>query len=172
MVNFYKKNFRIGIDLDEVCVDFLSGYSKLTGKDFMNVSNFYFSYDTQKILDDAPPEFWLDLKPKFDPKLLPFTPACYISRRHFDPEITRTWIERNQFPCMPVIHVESSKIDACREMKLDYYIDDHIKNFQELNAAGIPTFLMDCVHNRQYNVDPYRITDIYELPRRIMDIYH
>ena len=80
------------------------------------------------------------------------------------------WLEKNHFPCVPVIHVDGSKIEACKSMNVDIYVDDFIRNFQELNDAGITTFLMDCVHNRQYNVEDYRLDKLENLPEKIMKL--
>jgi hypothetical protein len=169
MLHFYKKNHRIGLDVDEVLADFLGGFSEHFKIDYTNVKHFYFSYLTQGRLDTLPEDFWLNLKPKVDGSNLPFLPTCYISRREFDISVTEKWIEKVGLPCMPVIHVNGSKVDACRRMNLDTYIDDSISNFMDLNAAGIPTLLLDCSHNQQYKVDPYRINSICDVPSKIIE---
>jgi len=52
-------------------------------------------------------------------------------------------------------------------MKLDFFIDDSIKNFQELNANSIKTFLMSAKHNLQYNVGNYRLNHLKEVVDKI-----
>lgn len=172
MLHFHKKNYRIGLDIDDVCCKFLDGYSKYTQGKYSDFKHFYFSYKTNHILPDIAEDFWMNLEPVFDPTKLNFLPTCYISTRSFDKTVTQRWLEKNNFPCMPVIHVghNNSKVNACRDMKIDVFIDDFLKNFEELNAAGIETFLFDCCHNRQYDVGTYRIFDLNEVPKKLTDL--
>lgn len=170
MTQFYLKNYRIGLDVDEVCANFLKGFTKLTGKDYTNVRNFNFSYGLMDTLKHVDSEFWLDLEPKFDPYKLPFLPTVYISTRTFHKVITETWLEKNGFPCAPVIHVGSNKIEEAKKWNLDLYVDDYIKNFQDLNAAGIKTLLMDATHNRQFKVGQYRLESVYDIPNKILEL--
>jgi len=171
MLHFHKKNYKIGLDIDDVCAKFLEGYTKFTDGKYADFKHFYFSYQTNHILPTVPDEFWLNLEPKFDPLTLPFLPTCYVSTRSFDKSLTEQWLEKNNFPCMPVIHTNhGSKIDACRKMNVNVFVDDFLKNFEELNAAGIETFLMDCTHNQQYNVGTHRIYTLNEVPAKIIEL--
>ena len=170
MLHFYKKNYRIGLDIDEVCANFLRGYSALTGEDRNKVKHFQFAYDIYTNLEQATDDFWLSLPPKLDPTTLPFLPTVYISTRTFDKKVTEQWLEENGFPCAPVVHVGSNKVEEALKWNLDVYVDDYIKNFQELNYAGIKTLLMDCSHNQQYNVSPYRITSLHEVPAKVTEL--
>lgn len=171
MLHFYKKNFRIGLDVDEVLADFLGGFSDFTNGEYKDFKHFYFSYKTNGILDTIPESFWLNLPSKVDGLTLPFIPTCYISSRTFDERITEEWLEKNNFPCMPVIHTHNmSKLDACKKMGVNIFADDFINNFMELHEGGIKTFLIDCEHNKQYNVDPYRLDSLYNLPMKISEL--
>lgn len=170
MRDFYRKNIRIGLDIDEVCGNFLAHYSSQVKKDWTTAKHFYFSYDSKNLMKDLDEEFWLTMPPKVDGSNLTFLPRCYISKRLGLPvEWTEQWLEKNGFPCMPVIHVEGSKVQACKDMNLDFYIDDSMCNYQELNANGINTFLMDCTHNRQYNVGSDRVMNLNDLPKHIIN---
>lgn len=167
MNNFFSKNVRIALDLDEVLIDFIGGY-----KEYHNISgpvkNFHFSYGTNDIVKILPDSFWANLKPKISPSDINFQPIAYISKRHFDEEITQRWIESNGFPCVPVYHVkEGSKTTIAQKLNIDYFVDDHILNFQELTSVGINTFLMDCEHNRQFDVGEKRLYNINELINKI-----
>lgn len=170
MLHFHKKNHIIGLDIDEVCADFLKGYANKFDKDLEAAKHFYFSYQTLPRLLALDKDFWLNLPTKIDGAQLPFLPKCYISKRTFDVSITEAWLEKNHFPCVPVIHVDGSKVQACKDMNVDIYVDDFIYNFQDLNSNGISTLLMDCTHNRQYNVENYRLHDLNKLPNKIIEL--
>ena len=171
MIHFHKKNYVIGLDIDDVLADFRGGYSDLINKDYRESEHFYFSYGTNDRLLRLDDDFWLNLKPKVDGKTLPFMPRCYVSTRAgLNESVSQEWLERNGFPCVPVIHVNGSKSDACRSMGVDVFVDDFIKNFEELNASGVHTLLLDCAHNRQYNVDPFRLMDLNLLPQKLIDL--
>lgn len=169
MEKFFLHNKRIALDIDEVLADFLGGYAKWTNDESKrNAKNFYFSYGAGKVIKSLPDEFWLTLPAKIKPEDLNFLPAGYISKRDFDVSVTEQWLERNNFPCMPVLHVtEKSKYNACLELGVEYYLDDFIFNFQDLNSKGITTFLLDCSHNKQYDVGSRRINHIRELIHKI-----
>jgi hypothetical protein len=169
MEQFFLKNIKIGLDVDEVVADFLNSFSEWTKIDCTNIKHFDFSYSIWPIIKALPPEFWLNVKPKIHPEDLNFLPTCYISKRSFAKEITEQWIEKNGLPCVPVYHVEhnDTKVKACKDSGIDVYVDDSIINFQELNAAGIKTFLMDTRQNRQFDVGDYRLHHIRELIHKI-----
>lgn len=172
MLDFFKKNYKIGLDLDEVCVDFLTGYAKEFNMPLEDIKHFYFSYNTwnnlEELHDDH--EWWINLEAKVKGDTLPFLPVGYVSNRSFPTSVSERWLEKNKFPCMPVIHVTNSKLAACQELGINVYIDDHIKNFQELMAGGITCFLMDCQHNQNYDVGEYRIKSLHEVPQKLISM--
>lgn len=171
MIQFHRRNLNVGLDLDEVCADFLGSYKEYANLGNMEIDHFFFSYHTNNILPNIPEKFWSDIKPKIDGRKLSFLPSCYISTRSIDVRISEEWLERNGFPCMPVFHVSGkSKVDVCKDMKLDVFVDDYIRNFEEISSAGITVLLMDTCHNRQYNVDPYRIFDLNDVPEKILEL--
>jgi len=157
VLNFYTANHRIALDIDEVLADFINGYIERYGQ--RDITNWYFSYSTVSNLNvlKEDKDFWLNLKPRIKPEDLPFLPVGYVSKRNFPSSWTEEWIERNGFPCVPVIHVEDDKVHACKKLNTEYFIDDSLPNFQRLNAAGIKTFLQTGPHNKQYDVGVYRL---------------
>lgn len=166
-LKFYVSNYKIGLDVDECLADFLGKYKETFGH--CDVNSWYFSYSTMEKLEELKDneDWWLSLKPLIKPSDLPFMPHCYISKRNFSESVTQKWLEKHGFPCVPVYHVADSKVEVCKEKGIDYFCDDSILNFQRLNAAGIKTFLVDSIHNRQYDVGDYRIKNYQELIDKI-----
>lgn len=165
-LKFYLNQYQIGLDIDEVLADFIGGYKNLYKNSIhKHIINWYFSYEAVKNLTELKDnkEFWLGLEPKINNLELPFIPKCYISKRNFPVAWTEEWLEKNHFPCVPVIHVEDNKVDSFKEQGLDYFIDDSIMNFTRLNAAGCKTFLMDGPHNQQFDVGNYRISKLKDI---------
>lgn len=169
MNDFFARSLKIGLDVDEVLADFLTSYAEQTNSpEFVNAKSFNFSYSINKTLAELPEEFWLNIKPKIKASELNFLPTCYITKRNFDKSVTEKWLEKNEFPCMPVYHVtEASKFTACKTAGIDFYLDDHIANFQDLNSKGIKTFLMNASHNATYDVGDMRIYHIRDLIYKI-----
>ena len=87
------------------------------------------------------------------------------SGEDFDPEITKQWLDSNGFPIADLYCVghNESKVDVALKSGIDIFVDDKFENFQELNNAGICTFLMDASHNQRYNVGYKRIKSLKEL---------
>ena len=171
MLHFHKRNIRIGLDIDEVCAAFLQGYSDKFGASYLQAKHFYFSYQTMDNIDTLGEDFWMGLPPLVDGTKLPFIPTCYVSHRLFDSKITERWLEKNNFPCSPVYHVaKRDKIGVCKDNKIDVFVDDFLLNFQELNAASVPTLLMDQCHNRQFDVGHWRLNSLLDLPKKIIEL--
>jgi len=164
---FYTSNYKVGLDIDECLADFIGAYQNTFG--YQPVNSWYFSYKTMENLNGLKTnkEWWTNLRPLISPHEIPFMPHCYISKRNFPVEWTEEWLEKNGFPCVPVHHVESDKVEACKNLGVDYFIDDSILNFQRLNGAGVKTFLYDSVHNRQYDVGHYRLNNFRDLINKI-----
>ena len=167
-LKFYVGNHNIGLDLDEVLCNFVGRFKEYYPH-IKHTDNWYFTYGMNYYMDklNEDKEFWAGITPLISPEEIPFIPKCYVSKRTFPVDWTEEWIEKNKFPCVPVIHVNDSKVEACKSMKLDFFIDDSIKNFQELNANSIKTFLMSAKHNLQYNVGNYRLNHLKEVVDKI-----
>lgn len=159
----YLKGIKIGLDIDEVIADWVSAYTEKFGM----VTPEFWNFDPHikdkfKQLDK---DFWLSIKPKINPKDLPFEPHCYITSRPIPNEWTEQWIAENGFPTMPVytVGVGESKVDVAKKSGIDIFVDDRFDNFVELNRAGICTYLMDAPHNQRYNIGYKRIKDLKDL---------
>lgn len=155
---------RIGLDIDETICGFINGWCE---KHNCSVPSFWsFDYEMKEKMDEMSKDedFWLNLKPIIDPKDLPFEPDCYISTRTIPVELTKAWISKNGFPCAPVIHVKpnESKVQAAKDMNLDWFFDDSYKQYIDLNKNGICCFLITAEHNKRYNVGFKRVDSLKE----------
>jgi len=157
---------KIGLDIDEVIADWLGSWTERHG---IVEPVLFWNFDAkikekfEQMKDDK--DFWLNIKPRFHPKELPFEPTCYITSRSIPQEWTEEWIRINNFPQVPVYSIgfNQSKVDVAKKAGIDWFVDDRYENFVELNNAGICTFLMDCEHNRRYDVGFKRIYNLKEL---------
>ena len=160
---------RIGLDIDEVLCDFTAGWASIFGVDarptswnyHREMSKHFKEMKESKTLED----FYLNLKPKIDPKDIPFEPTCYVTSRSISSEITEKWLDMHNFPGTPVltVGVGESKIEALKSAKIDIFVDDRYENFIDLNKAGICCFLYDAPHNQRYDVGYKRIKSLKEL---------
>ena len=158
----YLKPLKIGLDIDEVLCDFIGGVREEYGFKEPNFWNWTYSMKDilkpSKELDD----FYLSLKPLVKPSDLLFEPTCYITNRPVSVEITKQWIEKNGFPCVP-IYSTTDKVKAAKEANIDVYIDDNYSNFVELNNAGVFTLLLTRSHNKKYDVGMRRIDNLNDV---------
>lgn len=155
---------KIGLDIDDVIADFCGAYCEKFGTPTPKFWNF--SYSTAESFKNMDlEEFYMNIKPKISPDDLKFEPTCYITSRPVSSEVTKAWIEKNGFPCVPIytVDVNHSKVDVARESGIDIFIDDKFDNFAELNKAGICTFLMDMPHNRRFDVAYKRIYSVNDV---------
>jgi hypothetical protein len=158
-----------GLDIDEVLCDWLGGFKEAYGYEPGDTHSWNFTYNIGKnyleMGEEERKAFYLGLKPKVDPKELPFEPHCYITARTVDTKITEQWLEQNGFPTCKVITVPkgSSKVEAAKEAGINRFVDDRYEYFAELNRAGIVCYLMDTPHNRRYEVGHRRIYSLKDL---------
>jgi uncharacterized HAD superfamily protein len=152
------KNLRIGIDIDDVLADFIGAYCNRNNLE--RASSWMFDRMFQQRYNDLinNEDFWLTLPNVLKPEDLSFEPAAYITARYSELEnVTQRWLfEVNKFPTADVIFT-SNKIDACKRLNIDIFIDDRYENFLALNNAGIFCYLFDAPHNQRYDVGHRRI---------------
>lgn len=158
---------RIGLDIDGVLADFATAFTKRVGLKDQGSAAWYMTYKGhdpavwKKLNKDK--KFWMGLKPLIHPDSLNFEPVAYVTSRSIPVEWTQEWLETNGFPCNEVVTVPANggehepKIEAMEKLKIDIFVDDHYKNFIELNQAGIKCFLQDSYHNRRWKVGGLRI---------------
>lgn len=155
----YLQTKRVGIDIDDVLADFIGGYCKLYDiprSKFWEL-DYRFAERYQQILEND--EFYLNLQTILSPEDMNFEPVVYITARI--PETQRATIEwlfeKHRYPYAPIIFT-TDKVQACRDHKVDVFIDDKFSNFVHLNKNGILCYLFDAEHNRKINVGHKRIT--------------
>jgi hypothetical protein len=163
----YLKTPKIGLDLDEVLVSWIDGYKeKYNYPENHEFDSWYLHFNIiGRCTNELDEDFYLNLKPKINPKDMPFEPHCYITSRNIKTEVTEEWLYKNGFPCKPVrtVGLSESKAEVAKEMGVEIFVDDVYKNFLELNKAGICTFLFDAPHNRRFDVGYKRIKSLKDL---------
>lgn len=167
----YLRNKKIGLDIDGVLANLHKTLCDWCGEEYYEPN----SWDCPKFLEmfnmvKNNEEFFLDIEPLLKPEEIGFEPAVYITSRSIPVEITQEWLRKNGFPDVPVYSIGfgESKVDAAKKAGIDYFIDDHYKNFVELNSAGICTFLMTTKYNEKYNVGYKRIKDFVDFKERFL----
>ena len=160
-----RQDKRIGLDIDDVLCDFAGSYCREYGMDTPKSWQFdqKFKERYAELCDNC--KWFLNLPRLCNPDELPFEPVVYITARGCDKAITEQWIHDNGFPTATVVQVTpgASKVDACREYKLEIFVDDSWNNFTELTNAGIFTYLFTREHNKRYNVGHRRLNRLQDI---------
>lgn len=160
-------NKRVGLDVDGILFDYSTAFCEWAGIEKQN-NHWLFSYTWEKrhreLYDNK--DFWVNLKPLQDGKNLPFDPVCYCTNRHIPTEWTEEALEKNGFPCAPVLTVQGSKVDVLKNIEIDLFVDDYYGNFTELNNAGVFCYLYDRPYNQKYPVGHRRIYSLDEIVKR------
>ena len=157
---------RIGLDIDDVLADFLGGFCEYYNlEEIPSHWHFYKNGVKYEDLESLPKEFWLNLKPKVDPKSIKFSPVAYITHRICPIEWTIEWLEKNQFPYAPVYYVNpnNTKVDIAKEIDLDVFVDDKYQTYVDMNKNGICCWLFDTPQNKKHNVGFKRIKNLDNL---------
>lgn len=155
---FVNTKQRVGIDIDDVLADFLGAYCARYNLKKPSAWMFDQFWDERYEEIIADPDFYRDLPTIMAPNDLPFEPTVYITSR--DERVknkTLQWLfDYNKYPVAPVVFTKD-KLPACKEHKVDIFIDDKYDTFHHLNHNGVFCYLFDASHNQRYNVGHRRI---------------
>lgn len=144
---------RIGLDIDDVLVDFMGAYLKRFGKP---KADHFITKNVYKMRKDK--QFWENL-----PKLndINFIPELYCTKRVCSKVFTKNSLMKCGFPKRNIFQMyyqHGNKADMIKG-KVDLFIDDSVSNMTKMINSGIPCFLMDAPHNRYFNT----VNRIYNL---------
>jgi uncharacterized HAD superfamily protein len=116
--------------------------------------------------------FWITMPYIFNPEEFNYTISGYCTARNCHIHTIREWLVKGGFPDVPIISVglHGSKIKALKGVDCDIFCDDSIRNYEELNNAGIKTFLMSRPHNLSYDVGNDRVDNIKHLEYKIIEL--
>ena len=167
----FLKQPKIGLDIDGVLADFSSSWSELYPDVQATPNSWFFDRKISKRFDimrenGELDNFYLNLDSLINPKELPFEPCCYITSRPVSSTISEQWLDKNHFPCKPVISIDirKSKVEVAKEQGIEFFIDDSYENFVELNNNGIFTYLFTTPWNKRYDVGHMRLNSLKDLP--------
>lgn len=157
---------KIGLDIDGVIADFCTHFATYLGREpyTQNHWNDPFIRENFGVIADNK-DFWLTMPVLTKSEDVPFEPACYITARSIDQDVTLKWLADNGFPTAPLYCIghEQSKIEVAKNAGIDMFVDDKFENFVELNQNGVCTYLFDAPYNRKYNVGYKRVKSLKEL---------
>jgi hypothetical protein len=162
-------NTKIGLDIDDVLASWLPSFCELNNMKVPDSWQFHrdlpgaFKMMREKGIDTD--EGMENLPVLTNPEEIPFEPFAYITARsHCPKEAAERWLDKNGFPAAPVYQTNGkSKVDICKELGIEIFVDDNYHNFVELNKAGIFCYLFDRPHNQRYNVGHRRIKSLSEI---------
>jgi len=152
----------IGLDLDDTVFGFLESYQKRFGVELAD----YWSadYNMGKNLEELQKDkdFWVNMPVKNIP---PVEVDYYVTARSIPIEWTMEAIQKNNLPKAKVITLpwNTSKIKTLKELGVTIFCDDKYETFKECLNNGIFCYLLDCKHNRHYNVGHHRIMNLEPL---------
>lgn len=145
---------KVGLDIDEVLADWVGAWCRKYGLELPTA--WYFDPLIGQRFDDLIQsgeinDFYLSLQPKTRPQDVPFIPHCYVTSRPVDTPVTEQWLAKHGYPSAPVYTVPmgSSKVEAIHASGCNVFVDDHVKNYNQINDSGISCFLFDAPHNRE-----------------------
>lgn len=155
---------RIGLDIDNCIANFDAGYLSRFKK--WPKHDWAISRNVEHILIKER-EFWLGLPVLRKPD---FTPKLYCSSRVNNKRWTKQYLKDNEFPNAPLYQIPGYKLSKAPILKgrVDVFVDDSVKNFEDLNNQGIPCLLIDSPQNRNYKTE-YRI---YSLDKKEIELMY
>ena len=141
--NIYR---RIGVDLDGVMFSTLG----IEHEDYTHYGDYRFLEKYGEWLKN--PHDIVKTPLTSEAHTMNFEPVVYITSRPEDiRDATLDSLVYHGLPAAPVVFTED-KVVACKQYRVELFVDDHYNNFCKLNQAGIKCLLMDRSYNRKYDV--------------------
>lgn len=168
----YFPNIKIGYDIDGVLADFNAYFHSYLDIDRENKEVYHWNdpfilANFSRIESDE--KFWLNIPPLNKPENIYFEPVAYITSRTINPETSKKWLDKHHFPSAKVYSTkEYSKLELCKQLGIDFFIDDSYENFCDLNNGGVKCFLYSQSYNLKYNVGDLRVGGLSELKNKIL----
>jgi uncharacterized HAD superfamily protein len=150
------KNFKIGLDIDGVVASFDTHFFDYLGLDNKQPAHSWddprFIENFDKVKHDL--DFWLSMPALIKADHLDFYPDVFITARPIENKYSAQWLKWQGFKNQLVITVPStkenhkSKVPSVLSSKLDYFVDDHVVNVNEINTqTSCICFLKSRAHN-------------------------
>lgn len=143
---------RIGCDLDDTVNVWMDIYLDRFGEP---KNDYEITRNVQRVLSKDR-LFWLSLPIKHRPD---FEVTLFCTKRVNPKRWTKKWLKDNDISASaPVYQMYTQGGNKARMIKgrVDVFIDDSVKNFEDLNNSGVPCLLMDSPYNQHYDT-PLRI---------------
>ena len=171
------RHFKIGIDLDDVLVDFMSEFTKICNRLFgkpelgtlpvdWDWSNFYLTKAEKATAWEELSNienFWANLPVEegADPDIVErlsddhelfFITARVPSRGWSTEHQSKHWVHCKMDVIFPTVIVSSNKGPIAAALKFDYFIDDRPKNCIDIHEAlpDCKVYLKDSSHNQSF----------------------
>ena len=88
--------------------------------------------------------------------------ARFLSDKFDVKKLTKDWLEKYGIPYDKLILNSQNKVIAAKENNIDIFVDDSIKNCTEMANAGIKTYMMDTIVNKDFENE--NIERVYSWP--------
>lgn len=169
----WRRSLRVAVDVDGVICDTYPAVLEKAKADLHGpeaegeMPHYAFRQRLIDALSEITDEEYGTLPSLIDGREMPFEPVAYITARqgaHAD--ATEKWLAHHGFPYAPVISA-TDKVAACREHKIDVFVEDQYATFVKLNRAGIACYLYDAPYNRKHDVGDRRIHSLAELVEKL-----
>ena len=76
--------------------------------------------------------------------------ARFPSEKFNIEELTKDWLKKYDIPYDKLILNSENKVITAKEHCIDIFVDDNIKNCTEMAKAGIKTYIMDTIVNKDF----------------------
>ena len=88
--------------------------------------------------------------------------ARFPSNKFNIEELTKNWLEKYNIPYDKLILNSQNKVIVAKENDIDIFVDDSIKNCTAMAKAGIKTYMMDTIINKDFESE--NIERVYSWP--------
>ena len=140
-------NKRVALDVDQVLADFTGGIAKHG----ISVNDRHYQFTWEKWYENLESDFWLGLDTVEPVEAVGFQPACYLSSREIDPDVTKKWLIAKGYPKAPVVHTHD-KATYMVENNIQILVDDNPHTFLDVNnhPANICCYLYEHSYNKRF----------------------
>ena len=127
--------------------------TKFEGEDKRKGKEFFDKYYEKAVLNVEPKINAIESikKLKEEGNQIYLITARFPSKKFDIEELTNNWLKKNCIPYDELILNSQDKVVVAKKKHIDIFIDDSIKHCTEMVNAGIKTYIMDSILNKNFN---------------------
>lgn len=165
---------KVWLDIDGVIADFEQYFLKYLNLPLHPPSDWEDTRFKNNIdLVNGDDFFWENIPPLIKSSEITYPISGYCTARNCNNKTILKWLDKHNFPKAELVNVgkNGSKGKILLAKGCNVMIDDSIKNFVDINLAGVLCYLHTRNHNLKEDVGHFRVNNMQEFMKQVKKLH-